>query len=477
MKTKKKNPKLLVSLFKYYITFVLVLTAIFVGTYLYLGTKISKYIDQADSMPIINIINGQFTDYKEINGMDLKSIGAYFEVLNRDKQVIYRDGEVPEGLADSYSEEEFEDLISGTVDKKYDFNVICKSIQVENEDRNLVLIMIPKDRLFFTFKLAGAPYEVVKPLYKLYIIVIGVGIFLSIISIIVYSIWTSKRIKKPLAEIDKALGKVIDGDYDEKFVLTGQKEFVVISDTVNFLIDKLKTSREENAKLQESKTKMLMDLSHDIKTPITTIRGFSAALSEGLIEGEDKKQRYYKTIYNKSEHVGELVDELFEFVKLQNTQNILKIEEIDICEFIRQIIVNYVDEIEEKNFKLEINIPEEVIKLKIDCRLFKRAIGNLIQNAIKYNPEGTKIRIEVTEVENYVAIEVADTGIGIPDSIKNNIFDAFVRGDTSRSSDGGSGLGLAITSKIIANHGGTIEVFKGKGEEKTVFYIKMYKQI
>ena len=426
-------------------------------------------------MPIINVINGEFTDYKDIKNHDLESIGAYIEVLNRNKEVIYRNGEVPEGLQDSYSEEEFEDLISGTVDKKYNFNVICKSVMEDNGDRSLVLIMIPKDRLSFTFRLSGIPYKVGKPLYKLYITVIGMGIFLSVVSIILYSMWTTKRIKKPLEKIDKALGKVIDGDYDKKLTLTGQKEFIVISDTINYLIEKLKRSKEENAKLEESKTRMLMDLSHDIKTPITTIRGFSAALYEGLIEDEDKKRRYYKTIYNKSEHVGELVDELFEFVKLQNTQNILQIEEVDICEFMRQIVVNFVDELEEKKFDLEVNIPDDIIKLKIDCRLFKRAISNLIQNAIKYNPEKTRLRVEIREFKTYVVIEIADTGIGIPDNIKDNLFEAFVRGDKSRSSDGGSGLGLAIASKIIQNHGGTIEVFKGKGEEKTVFYIKIYK--
>ncbi len=444
-------------------------------TYLYLGIKISKSIESANSMPIINVINGEFTDYKDIKNHDLESIGAYIEVLNRNKEVIYRNGEVPEGLQDSYSEEEFEDLISGTVDKKYNFNVICKSVMEDNGDRSLVLIMIPKDRLSFTFRLSGIPYKVGKPLYKLYITVIGMGIFLSVVSIILYSMWTTKRIKKPLEKIDKALGKVIDGDYDKKLTLTGQKEFIVISDTINYLIEKLKRSKEENAKLEESKTRMLMDLSHDIKTPITTIRGFSAALYEGLIEDEDKKRRYYKTIYNKSEHVGELVDELFEFVKLQNTQNILQIEEVDICEFMRQIVVNFVDELEEKKFDLEVNIPDDIIKLKIDCRLFKRAISNLIQNAIKYNPEKTRLRVEIREFKTYVVIEIADTGIGIPDNIKDNLFEAFVRGDKSRSSDGGSGLGLAIASKIIQNHGGTIEVFKGKGEEKTVFYIKIYK--
>lgn len=475
MKVKKKNQKLLVSLFKYYITFLLVLAAIFILSYLYLGIKISKSLDGTNSMPILNIINGEYTDYRSIDCHDLKALGGYIEVLNEDKQVIYRDGDIPINLKNSYTEGEFEDLISGTVDKNNDFNVICKTIKESNDTRYLVLIMVPKDKLFFTFKLSGVPYKVGKPIYKLYIVVIGMAIFLTIISIILYSIWTTKRIKWPLEKIDEALGKVIDGDYEKKFTLSGQEEFVVISDTINYLIEKLKTSKEENARLEESKTRMLMDLSHDIKTPITTIKGFAAALYEGMIEDEDKKHRYYKTIYKKSEHVGELVDDLFAFVKLQDTQNILKLEDVDVCEVVRQVVVNFVDELEEKKFQLEVNIPEDAIELKIDCRLFKRAISNLIQNAIKYNPEGTKLRVEVKEFKSYVVIEVADTGVGIPEEIKDNLFEAFVRGDRSRSSDGGSGLGLAIASKIIDNHGGEIEVFKGKGEEKTVFYIKLYK--
>ena len=222
---------------------------------------------------------------------------------------------------------------------------------------------------------------------------------------------------------------------------------------------------------------MLLDLSHDIRTPITSIKGFSQALYEGMIDDENKKMRYYKTIYTKSERVAELVNDLFEFVRMDKIQYTIKLENIDICEYIRQIVLSYYDEIQNKGFELIINIPEEPIMLKVDIKLFKRVIVNLIENSLKYNSEGTKLRIEVRDANKFVVIEIADNGIGIEESIRDKIFDAFVRADKSRKSTGGSGLGLSIAKKIVENHGGEIKLLNPRGEENTVFYIRMYKDI
>lgn len=472
----KRSERLLVSLFKNYITFVFILLTIFVISYLVLGMSISKRLETSADIPIFNMLNNDYNDYRDLDSSHLKSIGAYMEVLDNEKKVIYRAGELPIELKEVYTEKEFEDIVGNNLIDENKFNTICKVIDRGDENRNIILIRVPKDKINYTINLSGVPYKVGKPLYTIYIRTIAIATIFLIISIIIYTIWTTKKIRRPLEEIDGALLRIIEGDYEEKFEMKGQKEFVVIKDTINFLVDKLKRSQEENARLEQSKTRMLMDLSHDIKTPMTTIRGFSAALYQGLVEDESKKERYYKAIYNKSEHVGELVDDLFQLVRMEDAQYKLKLEEVDICEFIRQIIVDYVDELEEKEFNLIINIPEEIINLKIDIKLFKRVICNLLQNAIKYNPRGTSLRIEVKEFNRYVAIEIADNGVGIPDQIKDTIFDAFVRGDSSRSSEGGSGLGLAIASKIVKNHGGDIELYTGKGNDKTIFYIRMYKE-
>lgn len=469
---KKRNEGLSVSLLKYYITFLLVLGAIFIISYLYLGFRISKSIEE-NSVPIFDIISGEYEDYKSMDVSDLTRIGGYIEVLDNNRNVVYIAGESPKVKKTSYTEKELLDTFSMNGGTEY--SVFINTIDKGEGDYYTVIIRMPADKMNLAVNLLNVPYSVGKPLYVLYIKVISVAVFLFGISIVIYSYWTAKKIKRPLKKIDEALGKVIEGDYEDKLVLNGEKEFVVISDTINYLIDKLKKSNLENKRLEESKTRMLMDLSHDIKTPITTIRGFSAALHEGLIDNEEQRERYYKTISTKSERVSELVNDLFELVKMESVQHKLIMEQVDICEFTRQIVVGYFDELQEREFELEINIPEIEILVKIDVNLFKRAITNLIENSIKYNGNGTKLRVEIREVGKIVILEIADNGVGIPDGIRGNLFDAFVRGDESRSSDGGSGLGLSIAKKIIENHGGEIKLVTRIGEEKTIFYISMYK--
>ncbi|NLK95467.1 MAG: HAMP domain-containing histidine kinase, partial [Clostridiales bacterium] len=338
-----------------------------------------------------------------------------------------------------------------------------------------ILTRIPKRKLSFELNMLKVPYSLGKQYYHSYIKVIGGAIIVSIISISFYSIWTTRKFKRPLEKIDKSLIAIINGNYNNKLELNGEMEFEIVRDTINFLIGKLKSSEEENKKLAESKNRMLMDLSHDIKTPITTIQGFSAALAGGMVETDEKKEQYYKTIYNKSERVSELVDELFEFVKLQEKNYVVNCEKTDLSEFLRQIVVGYMEELEAKGFEVEVNIPEEEIYCFIDSKSFKRVINNLIDNAIKYNKPGTKLRVEVRDVGSYIVIEIADNGIGIPNEIADKIFDPFIRGDKSRKSDGGSGLGLSIAQKIVESHGGTISLINSNEKEKTIFYIKLMK--
>ena len=107
--------------------------------------------------------------------------------------------------------------------------------------------------------------------------------------------------------------------------------------------------------------------------------------------------------------------------------------------------------------------------------MFKRVISNLIDNSLKYNPSGTRLKIELRDLGRSIVIEVSDNGVGIPDDIKDTLFDPFVRGDSSRKSDGGSGLGLSIAKKIVENHNGEISIVKRKNDDKTIFYIRMNK--
>lgn len=467
----RKQNKLLVSLSKYYVTFVLVLLSIFIISYFFLGYTLSNSFKRKE-IPIYDMIHGNFKDVEDFKYEDIIDIGGYVEILDKDRNVIKCYGKDLE-YRYTYTEEELLSAVS-TNNKNDKYSAVINESNYKGNKVN-ILIWLPKNKVSYEFQLLKIPYKVSKHFYKAYIKVIGISVIIGIINIAIYSMWTARKIKKPLKKIDDALVKIIDGDYDEKLDLNDEFEFVVISDTINFLIDKLKRSEEENKKLSESKTKMLMDLSHDIKTPMTTIRGFSAALYSGLVKEETQKERYYKTIYKKSERVGELVDDLFDFVKLDNKNYIMNKETVDVAEVFREIIVEYIDELDERGLEFEINIPDTRVDLDIDIRMFKRAINNIIDNAIKYNSRGTKIRFELRDIGRFIIIEIADNGVGIDESIRDNIFDAFVRGDESRSSTGGTGLGLSISQKIVQGHGGEIQLLSPTKHEKTIFYLKFYR--
>jgi len=307
----------------------------------------------------------------------------------------------------------------------------------------------------------------------------GITLFviLATVTIIFLSAWTSQKVKEPLTQITNGIIKMTQGNYTVRMEFNAQKEFALIRDSFNLMVEKLSLAEAEKQKMQLDKTKMLMDLSHDIKTPIATIQYFSKALSEGLIEDEEKKIRYYNTIYAKGCRVSQLIDDLSEFITLDSRRYNLSTKQGDFAEFTRRLITEFYDEIEEKGIKLELNITDNEVMVEFDERLMTRAIYNIIYNAVKYNPKGTNLRIEVIETKEEAVFQVGDNGIGISEQVKEHVFEPFVRGDLTRKSDGGLGLGLAISKKIVESHGGRLELTGGKGGEKTEFKISLKKAV
>jgi signal transduction histidine kinase len=281
-------------------------------------------------------------------------------------------------------------------------------------------------------------------------------IVLCICDVLILSHWVKKKVKKPLNYIERGFQDISNGNLNIKLCLPSEKEFEVIQQSFNIMVDKLKTSIEDKENAEQSEKLMLLNLSHDIKTPLSTIKGYATALSEGYVTDEDKKNQYYHTISLKAERISGLVDELFELLKLENKKYEVTMQRIDINEFLRETIVEYYDEIQEKGLKLEIDISEAECFKMINIQLMKRAIGNLLINAMKYSPQDTTITITSENDGEKVLLVVQDEGAGIPEQIKNNLFEPFVLGDNARKTTGGTGLGLAIVKAIIEKHDGVI---------------------
>lgn len=230
---------------------------------------------------------------------------------------------------------------------------------------------------------------------------------------------------------------------------------------------------EIRLKYERARNLMLSDIAHDLRTPITTIAGYSKALNDGLITSDDKRKEYLDAIENKAGRMSDLITLLFEYVRLDSDNFSLKKSRVDITELLRENAALLYADVEEKGMSFEIDIPELPYEIELDKLQFSRVITNLINNALKHNDAGTVIGLKLSKTQNEIQISISDNGNMISPMIADHIFEPFVVADASRESKGGSGLGLSIAKKIVEMHGWSIELKQYYEEYKKSFVIKI----
>jgi signal transduction histidine kinase len=238
------------------------------------------------------------------------------------------------------------------------------------------------------------------------------------------------------------------------------------------MADVIERTTEEKRQAEKSKQRLMVDLSHDLKTPITSIQGYAQALVEGRVTDPERQTKYLNYIYSKSVQVTKLIQHMLELLKLDSPDFILRVQRLELGDQLREIIADTYGEIEQKEFQLQLQVPEEEVYAHFDPELFASIINNLISNALAYNPVGTRIRVTVIPEGADIRIEIADNGVGIPQELWSTIFDPFVRGDEARTASGGTGLGLSIAKKNVEKMGGSL-VLESREEEPTVFIIRI----
>ena len=237
---------------------------------------------------------------------------------------------------------------------------------------------------------------------------------------------------------------------------------IVFSISVAKGVRKLEREQEEKRKEEEKRRYlMISNIVHDIKTPMTTVYGYAKALNDGIVP-DAKKPEYLEAIMAKSDRMNEVVALLLDYVKLDSEGFTIKKERIDICELVRSCCAFSYTDVESAGDEIDIDIPDYSIFIEADNIQLSRVVTNLITNAIKHNPKGTKIKISVTTESKTMAddvrIFVADSGKEIPSPLCDQIFDPFVTGDESRASGAGTGLGLALSNRICEMHEFTLKL-------------------
>ena len=290
----------------------------------------------------------------------------------------------------------------------------------------------------------------------IFIVLFGANVY-------VYSRLTAVRITNPLSAIAAGIRSVAGGRYHERLSFEANYELAQIQESFNEMAAKLEKVEADKKRLEESRQRMLVNLSHDVKTPITSIQGYAKALQLGMIEDEAHEQRILSLIYTKSQLVSELIDEVFELSKLESPDYPVIMEEQDLAEFLREIAVEFYELYEEKQLSFDCSIPQGEIIVLFNKSLLYRAVSNLLGNSLKYNSAGTRVGLKLADSGEKVQIEITDNGVGISEPLRDKIFEAFVRGDAARKSDGGTGLGLTIARHIAEKHDGRLTLETGEG--------------
>lgn len=288
--------------------------------------------------------------------------------------------------------------------------------------------------------------------FWLYIIAILVFVLLSYI-------WVSESIFKPLSELKKGTEKIREGELDFNMETDSDSEVGELVRNFEEMRIRLKDSQTEKIKSDQETRELVRNIAHDLKTPITTIRGYSEGLIDGVASTPEKQKKYLQTIVHKANDMTNLIDELSFYAKIDSNRIPYNFKKVFAKEFYDSCAEEIGLDMEGRgvNFTYEYDAPEDV-RIAADPEQIRKVVNNIISNSIKYiDKDEKKIWMKVTDVGDFIQCDMKDNGIGVLKEDLPKLYDRFFRTDKSRNtSAGGSGIGLSIAKKIIEDHGGKI---------------------
>ena len=278
--------------------------------------------------------------------------------------------------------------------------------------------------------------------------------------------WIYKRILVPLDKMRIATKKIADGNFDYEL---DEKDFVEIPFLYNDFEKmriKLKENEEEKVLSENAARELVSNISHDLKTPLTAIRGYVEGILDGVASSPQKVRDYLTTIYNKTNYMTKLIDELLYYSRVSGNEFSYNFEKTNVKEFFDDYVKDLYLELDtiKINFSYSANVDADTV-IDIDREQIKRALNNIVANAVKYmDKEDPEIHFRVKETMDAINIRISDNGRGIDEKDLPHIFERFYRSDASRNTKlGGSGIGLSIVKKVIENHEGSVVAMSKSG--------------
>ena len=271
--------------------------------------------------------------------------------------------------------------------------------------------------------------------------------------------WVYRSILWPIGKLQEATKQIRDGNLDFTLDVEDDDEIGQLCQNFEEMRIRLKESTEEKIQYDKESKELISNISHDLKTPITAIKGYAEGLMEGVASSPEKRDKYIRTIYNKANDMDRLINELTFYSKIDTNKIPYTFSKINVANYFRDCVEEVGLELEARGIELGyFNFVDDDVMVIADAEQMKRVINNIIGNSLKYmDKKNGIINIRILDVGDFVQVEIEDNGKGIGQKELPYIFDRFYRTDSSRnSSKGGSGIGLSIVKKIIEDHGGKI---------------------
>ena len=275
-------------------------------------------------------------------------------------------------------------------------------------------------------------------------------------------LWIYRSVATPLVKLRKATQNIKDGNLDFVLDVEGTDEFAELCRDFEEMRRRLKESAEEKLVLDKENKELISNISHDLQTPITAVKGYVEGIMDGVADTPEKMDRYVRTIYNKTVEMDHLINELTFYSKIDTNRIPYTFSKLNVEDYFSDCAEEVGLELETRGIQLcYANYVDSDVQVIADGEQIRRVIHNIISNAIKYMDKGKGmkgiIQIRVKDVGDFVQVEIEDNGKGIAAKDLPYIFDRFYRTDVSRNSaKGGSGIGLSIVRKILEDHGGKV---------------------
>lgn len=314
----------------------------------------------------------------------------------------------------------------------------------------------------------------------LVLIVLIVGSIAILALLFLASIFTKRMnrlVMEPLDCLVEGAKRIQDGNLEEEIVYEGQEEFERVCQAFNEMQKTILSDQEQRIRNENARIDMVTGISHDLRTPLTSIRGYIKGVLDGVADTEEKRTMYLETAYDSTGEMNILLQKLFDFSRMESGQMPFHMVRIDLAEYVKGFVAQKEKTSNPSEVQFVMEQKEEILpEVDVDIEQIRRILENLLENSMKYvKKHPVEVWIRVIQEEKYLTLEWKDNGEGVPEEKIGKIFDRFYRCDEARTKKG-SGVGLYVVKYIMEQHGGSVEAVNDRGLKITLRFPRVDKK-